>query len=159
MNIALAYGRKKDDRGVTGFFALPDERSRLETVHVRHFNVEKNHGHFVPEQVLQSLSAGCDLNKILIESAQDALQHEKVLPPVIDEQYVRLRFHLVSYLKRVQVHSIDGCALSRLEFRSFTSTDTFSTTITGGQHPQASKRNPRRRPRDISRDRPSTLLP
>src|SRR6516225_3448057 len=159
MNIALAYGRKKDDRRVTGFFALADERSRLETVHIRHFDVEKNHRHIVPEQVLQSLSAGRGLNEILIERAQDAFQREKVLTPVIDEQYVRFRLCLVSCLKRVQVHSIDGCALSRFEFGSLTSTDTFSTTITGGQHPPASKRNPTRRPRDISRGRPSTLLP
>src|SRR5206468_2703080 len=57
MDIAFTDRRQKDNGSMFGLIAVANQRSRLESVHVGHFNIEQNNGDFIPQKILQRLHA------------------------------------------------------------------------------------------------------
>ena len=76
---AAAQRGEENDRREARPLALPDERGGLEAVHLRHHDVEKDHGEVVIEQVAQRLPARLGLDHLLPQRLQNGARGEKIL--------------------------------------------------------------------------------
>ena len=90
MNVTFADCGEKYDRRVTRLVALPDQSRRLEPIHLRHFDVEKNDSSLIPQQVFESFGAGHRLNQILVEAAKYSFQREQIVSSIINQKNVDL---------------------------------------------------------------------
>ena len=67
VDIGEMDGGNEDDRGVPEARMLADHRGQLETVELRHADVDQDDGDFGLEQMLQRLAAGRRLDQVLVE--------------------------------------------------------------------------------------------
>ena len=86
----VAEGRDEDDRRMRRLPAAADHRGRLEAVHVRHVDVEQDHGEFLLQQVAQRLPTGTRRDEVLAQALEDRLVDQELLGQVVDHQDVDL---------------------------------------------------------------------
>ena len=70
MRIIVERG-DENDRRVLGPLPLANQRGRLEAIHLRHVDVEQDHGEIVLQQTAQRLAAGKCLDDILPQLARE----------------------------------------------------------------------------------------
>jgi hypothetical protein len=88
LRLALIGGGEEDDRRVARLVPLPDERGRLEAVHLGHLDVEQHDRELVGEEPLQRLAPGAGLDEILAEALEHRLERDQVGRLVVDQQDV-----------------------------------------------------------------------
>ena len=162
----IAQRRDEDDGRVFGLLAPADERRRLEAVHVGHFHVEQDDGVVPFQQPAQRLVAGSGRDHVLAEGFQDRFQGEQLVRQVVHDQDVDLVLgrhgasSLIVLRPRPAVgHAVhaDRTGMHSMPYRSSPLNGTASRAApkASARCPPAWTGNPRRRPRCISRGRPS----
>ena len=67
----------------------PDELRGLESIHPGHVDVKQNDGAIVLEQPAQRVLPRLQRNKILFQFLQNGPEHQQLVVPIVDDQYVR----------------------------------------------------------------------
>ena len=69
-----------------GFLARADHLSRLESIHLRHANIQQNRGEIVLQTQAQRVGSGLGEHQVLPERFEDCLEGQKIVRVVVDEQ-------------------------------------------------------------------------
>jgi len=78
----------EDDGRVRGALVAADQRGRLEAVHVRHVDVQQDHGEVAPQDLAQRVRARTREHDVLVQIGQHRLEHQQLLRQVVDDQDV-----------------------------------------------------------------------
>ena len=83
--VAAIRGDKQDGR-LQRFLARADHLGRLESVHLRHADIQQNGGEIVLQTQAQGVGSVLGEHEVLLERFEDRLKGQQVVRIVVDEQ-------------------------------------------------------------------------
>ena len=86
-------GGQEDDRHVLGAGAPLDPGGGLEAVHAGHLGIKQDQREVVPEQGAQGVLPRVGAHQVEVQRAEDGLQRQQVLRPVVDHEDLRTLVH------------------------------------------------------------------
>ena len=78
----------EDDRGLGKPWMLPNHSRKLESVELRHRNVDENDSDLVTQQLLEGLASRSGLDKVFSEFSEDDFVTEKLRRLIVDEKNI-----------------------------------------------------------------------